>query len=71
MTLDLFNAAVAISWPEPVGNHIVVWTRQLSEFVNRNQIAARCFLSEQHVIWHQPRLLSLPQLYDRIFQVSH
>lgn len=66
-----FNAAVALSWPEPVGNHISDWTRQLADFINRSQVYARSFLSEQHVIWHQPRLLTLPELYDRIFQVRY
>uniref|UniRef100_A0A1B6CS83 E3 ubiquitin-protein ligase n=1 Tax=Clastoptera arizonana TaxID=38151 RepID=A0A1B6CS83_9HEMI len=71
MALDKFNAAVALSWPEPIGNHIVDWSRQLAEFINKSQVLARSFLSEQHVIWHQPRLLTLPELYDRIFQYYH
>lgn len=66
-----FNAAVALSWPEPLGGHIVDWTRQLSEFINRSQCAARSFLSEQHIVWYQPRLLTLPEVYDRIFQYYH
>ncbi|XP_054287000.1 E3 ubiquitin-protein ligase Ubr3-like isoform X1 [Macrosteles quadrilineatus] len=71
MTLELFNAAVALSWPEPTGCHLLAWTRQLSEFINHNQVTARSFLSEQHLVWHQPRLLSLPELYDKIFQYYH
>jgi len=71
MTLEQFNAAVALSWPEPCGAHLAIWTRQLSEFIGRSQVAAYNFLSEQHITWHQPRLLSLPHLYDRIFQYYH
>ncbi|KAG8292093.1 E3 ubiquitin-protein ligase ubr3 [Homalodisca vitripennis] len=71
MTLEQFNASVALSWPEPKGGHVVTWTRQLADFINRSPVAARSFLSEQHVLWHQPRLLTLPQLYDRIFQYYH
>lgn len=66
-----FNAAVALSWPEPLGGHIADWTRQLAEFINRSQCAARSFLSEQHIVWYQPRLLTLPEVYDRIFQVLY
>lgn len=43
--------------------------RQLGQFINKSQVAARGLLSEQHITWHQPSLLSLPLLYDRIFQV--
>ncbi|KAL1137748.1 hypothetical protein AAG570_009444 [Ranatra chinensis] len=69
MSWDRFNAAVALSWPSKT--HVADWTRQLEEFINRSQVAARALLSEQHITWHQPALLSLPLLYDRIFQYYH
>ncbi|XP_075237272.1 ubr3 ubiquitin ligase isoform X2 [Lycorma delicatula] len=71
MDWERFNAAVALSWPTSNGTHFHEWTRHLGEFIHRSQPVARSFLSEQHVIWHQPRLLTLPQVYDRIFQYYH
>uniref|UniRef100_A0A0A9XB67 E3 ubiquitin-protein ligase n=2 Tax=Lygus hesperus TaxID=30085 RepID=A0A0A9XB67_LYGHE len=69
MSWDRFNAAVALSWPSRAA--VNEWLLNLGEFINRSQIAARGLLSDQHVIWHQPSLLSLPLLYDRIFQYYH
>ncbi|CAB0019689.1 unnamed protein product, partial [Nesidiocoris tenuis] len=69
MAWDRFNAAVALSWPSP--RAVNEWLLSLGEFINRSQIAARGLLSEQHIVWHQPSLLSLPLLYDRIFQYYH
>ncbi|XP_073970772.1 ubr3 ubiquitin ligase isoform X1 [Rhodnius prolixus] len=69
MSWDKFNAAVALSWPSKV--FVMHWMRQLGQFINKSQVAARGLLSEQHITWHQPSLLSLPLLYDRIFQYYH
>ncbi|XP_014242045.1 E3 ubiquitin-protein ligase Ubr3 isoform X2 [Cimex lectularius] len=69
MSWEKFNAAVALSWPSKT--HVLDWMRQLGEFINRSQVAARVLLTEQHITWHQPSLLSLPLLYDRIFQYYH
>lgn len=69
MDLSQFNAAVALSSPTNNLDFIYDWINQLSVFINRSQVAARSFLSELHITWHQPCLLSLPSVYDKIFQV--
>jgi hypothetical protein len=65
-----FNAAVALSWPAEV-DYLSDWTSQLALFINRSQVSARSVLSDQHIRFYQPRLLSLPELYDKIFQVRN
>ncbi|KAI5710044.1 hypothetical protein M8J76_006269 [Diaphorina citri] len=65
-----FNAAVALSWPAEV-DYLSDWTSQLALFINRSQVSARSVLSDQHIRFYQPRLLSLPELYDKIFQYYH
>nr|XP_018904322.1 PREDICTED: E3 ubiquitin-protein ligase UBR3 isoform X2 [Bemisia tabaci] len=71
MDLSQFNAAVALSSPTNNLDFIYDWINQLSVFINRSQVAARSFLSELHITWHQPCLLSLPSVYDKIFQYYH
>lgn len=69
MSWSRFNAAVALSWPSR--GHVLGWLRELGVFINRNQVGARGLLIEQHISWCQPQLLTLPRLYDRIFQFYH
>ncbi|KAG8223709.1 hypothetical protein J437_LFUL004074 [Ladona fulva] len=82
MPLDRFNAAVALNWacseesdrrefpgrPEEI---ISGWCSELSAFAGRGRIAAARCLLEQHIRWQQPRLLRLPNLYDKVFQYYH
>lgn len=77
-----FNAAVALNW---VGNEegkgrvpsvypeaiVRTWCSELSAFAGRGRVAAARSLLEQHIRWQQPRLLRLPDLYDKIFQYYH
>lgn len=73
MDWDCFNAAVALNWPQDTSTAITtprLWCDQLCAFAGRSQIAARNFLVDQHVLWHPPRLLSLPREYEKIFTVS-
>lgn len=69
-----FNSAVVLSWPaaDPSNSgHMPPkdWAEQLSAFARNAQMTARAFLLDHHKLWRQPRLLSLPQVYDGIFQV--
>lgn len=73
MNLARFNSAVVLSWPaqDPSNpSHMPPkdWTEQLIAFACNAQMTARSFLLDHHKIWSQPRLLSLPQVYDGIFQ---
>ncbi|XP_026278143.1 E3 ubiquitin-protein ligase Ubr3 [Frankliniella occidentalis] len=73
MNLAKFNSAVVLSWPaEDPGNpgHMPPkdWAEQLIAFARNAQMTARAFLLDHHKLWRQPRLLSLPQVYDGIFQ---
>jgi E3 ubiquitin-protein ligase UBR3 len=69
MDWSRFNAAVALNWPT-VGSELgQTWCDELVAFVNRSHISARNILIDQHIVWHRPRLLRLPYLYDKIFQV--
>ncbi|XP_046390043.1 E3 ubiquitin-protein ligase Ubr3 isoform X2 [Ischnura elegans] len=78
-----FNAAVALNWacsedsdhnrlpsgyPETI---IRTWCSELSSFAGRGRVTAARSLLEQHIRWQQPRLLRLPDLYDKIFQYYH
>ncbi|XP_069676263.1 E3 ubiquitin-protein ligase Ubr3 isoform X3 [Periplaneta americana] len=71
MDWSRFNAGVALNWPTNGYEIGRAWGEELVAFVNRSQIAARNFLVDQHITWHQPRLLRLPDLYDKIFQYYH
>jgi hypothetical protein len=66
-----FNAAVALNWPTNGNETGHAWCGELVVFVNRSQISARNLLIDQHLTWHRPRLLRLPYLYDKIFQVCY
>ncbi|XP_049861948.1 E3 ubiquitin-protein ligase Ubr3 isoform X1 [Schistocerca gregaria] len=66
-----FSAAVALNWPTNGAATARAWCEQMAAFAARSQVSARNFLAEQHLSWHQPRLLRLPQLYDKIFQYYH
>lgn len=72
MNWSEFNAAVALNWAnsEIKQQTPKLWCTQFNSFVSRGQIAARNFMIEQHVIWHPPRLLSLPREYEKIFTVN-
>ncbi|XP_034238559.1 E3 ubiquitin-protein ligase Ubr3 isoform X4 [Thrips palmi] len=73
MNLAKFNSAVVLSWPaaDP-SNHGYLppkdWAEELNAFAQNAQMTARAFLLDHHKLWSQPKLLSLPQLYDGIFQ---
>ncbi|GLV32959.1 Ubr3 ubiquitin ligase [Carabus blaptoides fortunei] len=74
MDWDCFNAAVALNWPQDTSTALTtprLWCDQLCAFAGRSQIAARNFLVDQHVLWHPPRLLSLPREYEKIFTYYH
>ncbi|XP_045478273.1 E3 ubiquitin-protein ligase Ubr3 isoform X3 [Harmonia axyridis] len=71
---DRFNAAAALNWPSVPKLHRASpqsWCRQLEAFAVKSQIAARGFLIDQHIRWHQPRLLQLPREYEKIFTYYH
>lgn len=73
MDWECFNAAVALSWPQETNSATMIprlWCEQLSAFASRSQIAARNLLIDQHILWHPPRLLTLPREYEKIFTVS-
>jgi hypothetical protein len=65
-----FNAAVALNWPTPGNETGRAWCGGLVAFINHKEISAHNLLIDQHLTWHRPRLLRLPYLYDKIFQVS-
>jgi hypothetical protein len=67
--LSDFTAADALNWPGIGSETGRSWCEELVVFVNRSQISAHNILIDQHITWHQPRLLKLPYLYDKIFQV--
>ena len=67
--LSDFTAADALNWPGIGSETGRSWCEELVVFVNRSQISAHNILIDQHITWHQPRLLKLPYLYDRVFQV--
>lgn len=46
------------------------WAEQFTAFARNAQMTARTFLLDHHKLWRQPQLLSLPQVYDGIFQVG-
>jgi len=80
-----FNAAVALSWvygdgtpttptaavdtlaPITVVTH---WCEELLVLAAESQVASRN-LVRHHQRWHPPRLLRLPDSYDKIFQYYH
>lgn len=66
-----FNAAVALNWAYGEAGTARAWCEEMSAFAHRSQVSARNFIAEQHLLWQQPRLLRLPELYDRIFQFYH
>nr|CAD7398319.1 unnamed protein product [Timema poppensis] len=66
-----FNAAVALNWASDGSTLVASWCEQYAVFAYNSQVAARNFLVDQHITWHQPRLLRLPQDYDKIFQYYH
>ncbi|KAK7870457.1 hypothetical protein R5R35_000735 [Gryllus longicercus] len=66
-----FNAAVALNWAYGEAGAARAWCEEMAAFAHRSQVSARNFLAEQHLLWQQPRLLRLPELYDRIFQYYH
>jgi len=69
--LSDFTAADALNWPGIGSETGRSWCEELVVFVNRSQISAHNILIDQHITWHQPRLLKLPHLYDKIFQYYH
>ncbi|KAL0268005.1 UNVERIFIED_CONTAM: hypothetical protein PYX00_010107 [Menopon gallinae] len=71
MNWSKFNAAVALCFPKPGLQAPRTWFRELSTYIERSQRAARNFLTKLHLLWYPPRLLKLPQNYDRIFQYYH
>ena len=50
---------------------IWTWCEDLSNFIGRSQISARCLIEGLEVSWGQPKLLRLPHAYDVIFQYYH
>lgn len=74
MDWDCFNAAVALSWPQDSTVAMTtprMWCDQLCAFAAKSQLAARNFLVDEHILWHPPRLLSLPREYEKIFTYYH
>lgn len=73
MEWDKFNAAQALSWPvmsNSFADPPSLWLRELSPLIVRAWSHARGLIVDMHVDWHQPRLLRLPQEYERLFTVS-
>jgi E3 ubiquitin-protein ligase UBR3 len=85
MEWSKFNAAVALCWvygdgtpttpTTPVNTLAPVavvsrWCEELQVLVAESQVASRN-LVRHHQRWHQPRLLKLPDNYDKIFQYYH
>ncbi|XP_063233328.1 E3 ubiquitin-protein ligase Ubr3 [Bacillus rossius redtenbacheri] len=66
-----FNAAVGLSWAGDGAALARGWCGQLAAFARQHQNPACSLLEDHHVSWHQPRLMRLPQDYDKIFQYYH
>ncbi|XP_012275050.1 E3 ubiquitin-protein ligase Ubr3 isoform X2 [Orussus abietinus] len=73
MDWDSFNAAVALNWQDSKASTSVprLWCDQFISFVNRNEIAARSLIVDQHISWQMPKLLSLPREYEKLFTYYH
>lgn len=73
MEWDKFNAAQALSWPLNYNSFTdpsSIWLRDLTTLILRARTHAKSLVVDMHVDWHQPRLLRLPQEYERLFTVS-
>nr|AZA04497.1 E3 ubiquitin-protein ligase [Gerris buenoi] len=69
MSIHRFNGGSSVTFPwRPT---VEPWLRQLGDFISRSQMSSRSLIQEHHILWNQPRLLSLPDLYDKIFQYYH
>lgn len=65
-----FNASKALSFlPEVRISLPVGWCAQLRRSQN-NESVFKELVPKQHVAWQQPRLLSLPREYEKLFTVS-
>lgn len=63
--LDLESTPVSLAPQIAVG-----WCLELGSLSAASASATRPLLAEAHIMWHPPRLLKLPRIYDTIFQVS-
>lgn len=68
---SVFNSAVALNWQANEASMSVprMWCDQFLAFANRRSDAGRNFITEQHISWYAPKLLSLPREYEKIFTV--
>jgi len=69
---DGIKAHHLLHWISPTPlTAIWTWCEDLSSFIGRSQVSARCLIESQLVSWGQPKLLLLPHAYDVIFQYYH
>ncbi|XP_072747592.1 E3 ubiquitin-protein ligase Ubr3 isoform X3 [Anoplolepis gracilipes] len=75
MSWDSFDSTVALNWQEPEASVSVpfFWCEQLLRFLHNWQKhqPARDLVTQQHISWHAPKLLSLPREYEKIFTYYH
>lgn len=65
-----FNASKALCFLQEVRTSLpVAWCAQLRRSQN-NESVFKELVPKQHVAWQQPRLLSLPREYEKLFTVS-
>ena len=65
------GAADALHWAvKPMEDVLNTWCADLASFGQLSQFAAHRLLARLHLVWKQPKLLTLPLSYDSIFQVS-
>ncbi|XP_017759565.1 PREDICTED: E3 ubiquitin-protein ligase UBR3 isoform X2 [Eufriesea mexicana] len=69
---NMFNSAITLNWQDDKTSVSVprMWCDGMLTFINRND-AGRYLIMEQHILWHVPKLLSLPREYEKIFTYYH
>lgn len=74
MQWNNFNSTVALNWHNDEASVEVpeLWCMQLLTYLDRfTKVpeSVRNLIADQHVSWQMPKLLGLPQEYEKIFSV--
>ncbi|XP_076285643.1 ubr3 ubiquitin ligase isoform X1 [Lasioglossum baleicum] len=72
MDWSIFNSTVALNWQNSEASVSVPrqWCDQFLMFVRQNY-NVRYLITEQHISWQTPKLLSLPREYEKLFSYYH
>lgn len=72
MDWSIFNSTVALNWQNSEASVSIPrqWCDQLLMFVKQTY-NVKYLITEQHISWQTPKLLSLPREYEKLFSYYH